>query len=42
MDLGFTASKHHGRRGGGGGGGFGGKNKKQFAKTKIYRPVNKK
>ncbi|XP_045135392.1 ATP-dependent RNA helicase HAS1-like [Portunus trituberculatus] len=42
VDLGFTASKHHGRRGGGGGGGFGGKNKKQFAKTKIYRPVNKK
>ncbi|KAK8388559.1 hypothetical protein O3P69_020503 [Scylla paramamosain] len=42
VDLGFTASKHHGRRGGGGGGGFGGKNKKQFAKTKIYRPANKK
>lgn len=40
VDLGFSASKHHGRRGGGGG--FGGKNKKQFAKTKIYRPGNKK
>lgn len=40
VDLGFTASKHHGRRGGGGG--FGGKNKKQFAKTKIFRPANKK
>ncbi|XP_050716707.1 uncharacterized protein LOC126998749 [Eriocheir sinensis] len=42
VDLGFTASKHHGRRGGGGGGGFGGKNKKQVAKAKIYRPINKK
>ncbi|KAG0710417.1 putative ATP-dependent RNA helicase pitchoune [Chionoecetes opilio] len=42
VDLGFSASKHHGRRGGGGGGGFGGKNMKQLSKTKIYRPGNKK